>query len=286
MENIPHDLVAVFLSGIAVAIFAYIGVSLFKKGWQSYEERYVEGAEKTLDSMYLTMPAQNLVYLAILFAIFLFGFFFMLTGQVVIALPFGGFGLFLPTIGLRIMKSSRDKKFNYQLVDALMNVSNSLKAGMTLPQAFEILSREMPNPLAQEFRLLNQELRLGRKMDEALNHLLQRMPSADLELVVTAIIIVQDVGGNLTEVFDNIAHTIRERFRIEGKIRSLTAQGKMQAVVICSLPFLVALGMHFTTPGIIDPLFNTFMGAVLLLISAVLMGLGIFFIKKIITIDV
>ncbi len=236
--------------------------------------------------MYLTMPAQQLIYLALLSAIIIFGLFFVLTGQIILAIFFGLFGLGIPTLILKHMKKKRDEKFNVQLVDALMNVSNSLKAGMTLPQSFEVLAREMPNPLAQEFSLLNQELRLGRKINKALEHMLERMPSADLELVVTAITIVQDVGGNLTKVFDNIAHTIRERFRIEGKIRSLTAQGKMQAVVICSLPFIVALGMNFTTPGMIDPLFTTVGGAILLLISAVLMGVGIFFIKKIITIDV
>ncbi|MHC4870847.1 MAG: type II secretion system F family protein [Planctomycetota bacterium] len=286
MQDIPHDIVATVTAGLAVGIFIYIGIELFRKGWQSYEERYVDGAEKTLDSMYLTMPAQQFIYLALLAAIVLFSLFFILTGQTVVALLFGFLGLGIPTLILKYMKNKRDDLFNYQLVDALMNISNSLKAGMTLPQAFEVLAREMPNPISQEFALLNQELRLGRKIDEALEHLLARMPSADLDLIVTAVIIVQDVGGNLTEVFDNIAHTIRERFRIEGKIKSLTAQGRMQAIVICSLPFLVGLGMHFTTPGVIAPLFNTVTGGFLIFISAVLMLLGIFVIKKIITIDI
>jgi tight adherence protein B len=281
-----HALVAMLAAGLAVGIFAYVGVSLFRQGWASYEQRYVAGAEATLDAMYLTMPRQHLVYLALLAAILTATIAFLFTGQPVLAVPLGFLGLGLPMIVLRVLKHKRDQQFNYQLIDALTSVSNSLKAGMTLNQAFDVLAREMPNPMRQEMRLLVQELRLGVEMDDALGHLYQRMPSDDLDLVVSGITITRDVGGNLTEVFDNISHTIRERYRIEGKIRALTAQGKMQAVVICLLPFAIALGMHYTTPGSMNILVSTWQGAVLILFCLVLEVVGILLIRRIITIDV
>jgi len=286
MEIFPHSIAAVVCAGLAVAIFAYVGATLFRRGWASYEQRYVAGAEATLDSMYLTMPQQHLLYLALLSAMILTVVFLVVTGQPMIAVPLGMAGLGLPMLVLRILKNRRDKLFNAQLVDSLMNISNSMKAGMTLPQAFDVLAREMPNPMRQEMRLLCQELRLGVEINDALKHLYQRMPSPDMDLVVTAIAITRDVGGNLTEVFDNIAHTIRERFRIEGKIRSLTAQGKLQAVVICILPFAIGIAMHYTTPGSMDALFTTWPGRILLLVALTILGIGIFIIKKIVTIDI
>jgi tight adherence protein B len=285
-ESSPHAFIAMLAAGLGVGLFAYVGIELFRRGWAGYEERYVAGAAATLDSMYLTMPRQHLVYLAILSAILAGGAAGVLTANPLIAVPIAVAGLGLPLVVLRILKHKRDAQFNLQLVDALMSVSNSLKAGMTLPQAFDVLSREMPNPMRQEMRLLCQELRLGLEMDEALQHLYQRMPSGDMDLVVTAIGITRDVGGNLTEVFDNIAHTIRERFRIEGKIRALTSQGKMQAIIICGLPFLLMAGMQLISPGSLDPLFTTWQGAAVLLTGAAIMGIGIFFILRIIRIDI
>ncbi|MHC4883763.1 MAG: type II secretion system F family protein [Planctomycetota bacterium] len=285
MASIPHDLLAMGAAGLGVAIFVYGGIVLFQKGWGGYEERYVSGAEKTLDSMYLTMPAQHILYLAFLAAAVL-GMLGILISGPILALPFALIGLSVPRIILWVLKRQRDQRFVEQLVDSLMNVSNSLKAGLTLPQAFESLSREMPNPMRQEMRLLCQELRLGVDIDDALQHLLRRMPSDDLDLVVTAVTIVRDVGGNLTEVFDNIAHTIRERFRIEGKINALTAQGKMQAVVICLLPFVLLGAVNVFSPGFTDPLFETVLGGGVLLLGIVIMAAGMLWIRKIITIKV
>lgn len=284
--SIPHDWVGMGAAGGAVFLFVYIGVVLFRRGWAGYEERYVAGAEKTLDAMYLTMPRQHILYLALLSA-FLFGaVLFLLTGQPLLSIPLGLTGLGLPLVILWYLKRKRDLLFGVQLVDALMNVSNSLKAGMTLPQAFDVLSREMPNPMSQEMRLVVRELRLGVELEDALAHLYQRMPSPDVDLVVTAIGITRDVGGNLTEVFDNIAHTIRERFRIEGKIRALTSQGKAQAAIICCMPVAVGLALHYLSPGVVESLFVDWRGAAILLVAFLLEAFGIYIIYRIVNIDI
>ena len=138
-----------------------------------------------------------------------------------------------------------------------MNLSNSLRAGFSLTQALELIHREMPNPMAQEIRLVCQELRLGVPLEDALNNLYKRMPSEDLDLMVTAIAIIRDVGGNLTEIFDNIAHLIRERQRIQGKIRTLTAQGRFQALIMCLLPGGICVGLYYIAPDLFAMLFHT-----------------------------
>jgi len=285
-EAFTHQLVAIAAAGLGAALFAYAGVRLFRRGWAGYEQRYVSGAERTLDAMWLTLPRQHLVYLALLCMALVMLVAFAIFGRVWAAVPLGLGGLVLPTVVLTILKRARDRRFLTQLVDALSNISNSLKAGQTLPQALEGLAREMPNPMRQEMRLVCQELRLGVQVEEALGHLYERMPSAELDLIVTAVAITRDVGGNLTVVFDNIAQTIRERFRIEGKIHALTAMGRAQAVVVCALPFAIVAGLHFVQPGWINVLFRTAGGVLLLMVCIGLMTVGILLVRRIVAIDI
>jgi tight adherence protein B len=270
----------------AAFLFGVGGIYLFARGWESYEEKYVKGSEGTLEAMYLTIPPQHVAYLSILCFLILFGVFTAVFAQVAIGIIAGILGLPTPMIVLRVLKSRRDKKFGFQLVDALMNMGNSLKAGFSLPQSFLQIEREMENPISQEFRLLNQEVRVGLSLDDALHHLYDRMPSEDLDLVVTSILISRDLGGNLTEVFDNISRTIRDRHVIEGKIRSLTAQGKLQGIIMVLLPFVVGFAVHIIDPALIEPLYKTEWGWVIVVGLLVATLSGFFWIRKIVAIDV
>lgn len=285
-EPFPHDLVAQVCLGLAVAIFVFAGIVMGVRMYRDYQAAYVEGAALTLDAMYVTMPPQFLFYISLVSMFACGGVIVMVGGNVLLAIPFAVAGFFLPRVGLIYLKGKRDALFMEQLVDALMSISNSLRAGFSLPQALELVHREMPNPMSQEIRLVCQELRLGVSVEDALENLRNRMPSADMELVVTAVAIVRDVGGNLTEVFDNIAHTIRERQRIEGKISALTAQGRMQAIVICSLPFVIGTGLYFISPEMFANLTNTPMGWVAMTGILMVMGVAVLVIRKIIRIDV
>jgi len=277
----------IMLSGAgAVVLFLLVGFQLFSSGWQSYEERYVQGAGRTLDAMYLTMPLQHLVYMSFASSAVIGIFSGFIFGSVAWGTILAVVGFALPTIAVRLLKKRRDAKFRTQLVDALMNVSNSLRAGFSLHQAFEMIQREMPNPISQEFRLVNQQLRFGLSMEETLSNLHGRMPSEDLDLVATAITISRDVGGNLTEVFDNIADTIRSRHRLYGKIKALTAQGKWQAGLICSLPPLLGIAINAVNPALMEPVYHTIYGWGMIALIVVLQLLGIFTIMKIVDIDV
>lgn len=270
----------------AVTLFVWTGVRLFARGWAGYEQRYIGGAERTLDSIYLTIPPQHVVYLSVVCFVVLGLLASWLFGNLLVGMAFGTPGLFVPKLLLWWLKRRRDRRFDEQLVDALLNMGNSLKAGFSLPQALELIAREMDNPMGQEMRLVVQEMRLGVQMEEALLHLHRRMPSQDLDLIITSILISRDVGGNLTEVFDNIAYTIRERHRIEGKIRALSAQGKLQGFVICCMPPLIAVALHYFAPQVIEPLFTTALGWMTMGLAVILMAIGIRWIYKIVAIEI
>jgi tight adherence protein B len=270
----------------ATGLFVLIGFQLFSSGWQSYEERYVRGAERSLDAMYLTLPIQHLVYLSFASAVIVGALAGLVFGSIAWGIILGAAGFVLPAVAIYFLKRRRDARFLQQLVDALMNVSNSLRAGFSLHQAFSLIQREMANPISQEFRLVNQELRFGVSMEDALHHLLERMPSEDLEIVVTAITISRDVGGNLTEVFDNIAETMRERRRLHGKIKALTAQGKWQAALVCAIPVFFALVMNIIHPQMMEVVYTEPLGWALIAAIVTLQILGILTIVKIVRIEV
>ena len=285
MLTLELNLILILVFG-AVVTFVAVGIDLFARGWESYEEKYVAGAQRTLEAMYLTIPPQHLIYLSFLSCVLVGGIAWAVfpnavfdTGCAIVAFP-------IPRLAIVWLKRRRDKKFNVQLIDALNAMGNALKAGFSLPQALEMLQREMDNPMGQEMRLVCQELRLGVQLDDALQHMLNRMPSQDLELIVTSIAISREVGGQLSEVFDNIADTIRERFRIEGRIQALTAQGKLQGIVISMLPVLVGLALNAINPALFRPMYTTLPGWVLMGIIAIMELMGIYFIWRIVSIEV
>lgn len=260
-------------AGIAVALFAWFGFQLFGRGWQSYEERYVAGAEQTLDAMYLSISREAILYLSFVSMVLVLVIFSLAFGNLTAGLVLGLLAFPLPYVIIILLKRRRDKLFQEQLVDALIGMGNALRAGFSLPLAFELLAREMPNPMGQEMRLLVQEMRVGVSMEEALRSLHRRMPSEDLDLLITSILISQEVGGNLTEIFDNIGDTIRERLRIQGKVASLTAQGKLQGFIVAMLPIGIAVFLNIFNPELMRPMFQHWLG-ILMVVAVVLLEIA------------
>ncbi len=282
----PFILVLMICVIVAVALFVYSGISLFYSGWQSYEQRYAESAERSLDAIYLTVPPQHVVYLSIASFALATVFWLWLFGNIIAALLFGLMGLAAPKILLWWLKRQRDRKFDHQLVDALTNIGNSMAAGFSLNQALELVAQEMDNPMGQEMGLLVRQLHVGMELEDALESLYSRMPSMDLDLIISSILISREVGGDLTEIFDNIARTIQERHRIEGRIKALSAQGKMQGFVLVCIPPAMALALHYIAPSLIEPLYTTITGWVLMAIITALMAAGIYTIYRIVDIEV
>ncbi len=270
----------------AAALLVAVLADIIHGAWQRYEAEVLKGTEVTLDQIYLNIPARQLLYVALILFVLFAGITALLLGSPILGLLVGIGAFFSPGLLAKYLKRRRDRRFGFQLVDALMNISNALRSGFSLPQAFELIQREMDNPIAQEFRLLNQETRVGVPMEQALQHMLDRMPSDDLDLVVTAILVSAEVGGSLAEVMDNIARTIRERHQIEGKVRALTSQGRMQAIILFLVPIILAIVINAINPYFFAPMVRTWWGWGLFGVIGLLMAMGWLVVRRIVTIDV
>jgi len=192
----------------------------------------------------------------------------------------------VPRLILRYLRIKRLAKFNEQLEDALGSMSSSLKAGFSINQALESIADENRPPISIEFRLLVQELRLGVPLDEALNNMCKRIESDDFELVTVAIITARQTGGELTSVPERLASVIRERLRIYRKVNALTAQGRMQAIVIGIMPFALMFLMSYIVPDAMAAFFQSVVGIIACVIAMILVIVGFLAIKKITSIKV
>jgi tight adherence protein B len=157
-------------------------------------------------------------------------------------------GAFAPRFYIKRQQKQRLQKFNYQLSDMLNLMVNGLRAGYSTMQAMEAISKELPAPICDEFRRVVQEMQIGIPMETALENLLRRIPSEDLDFVVTAINVQREVGGNLSEILDNISFTIRERVRIKGEVRVLTSQVRTSGSVLSLIPFFLTIILWFLNP--------------------------------------
>ncbi|MGD2161876.1 MAG: type II secretion system F family protein [Anaerolineales bacterium] len=199
------------------------------------------------------------------------------------------FGAYVPQIYVKAAQGRRLKKFDNQLGDMLNLMVNGLRAGFSTLQAMEAVSRELPSPIADEFRRVVQEMQLGLPMEEALNHLLRRINSEDLDLVITAINVQREVGGNLAEILDVISYTIRERVRIKGEISALTAQGRATAWVIAALPVLLVLLLFLLNREYVMQFFNPetrSCGIPILVVAGIMVIAGFVASQKIVDIDI
>ncbi|EEX69101.1 type II secretion system F family protein [Mitsuokella multacida] len=182
-------------------------------------------------------------------------------------------------LGLRIRR--RRKKFTNQLGDMLTMVANALRAGFSFMQAFELISREMDAPMGREVQLVVNEVNLGNTLESALDNMQRRVASPDFELVVTAVLIQRQVGGDLASILDTISETIAERVRMRREVMTLTAQGRLSGIVLAILPFAMAGILTFIKPDYLKPLLEDEVGRIIIGIAIVSELIGIFFIKKI-----
>ena len=211
-----------------------------------------------------------------------------------IVLLVGAFiGFMLPRFWLGRRKSSRLNAFDKQLPDTITLIANALRAGSSFLQAIELVVRESRPPISTEFGRVIREVNLGLAFDTALENMVRRVRSDDLELMATAISIQHTVGGNLAEILDSIAFTIRERVRIKGEIRTLTAQQRLSGYVVGFLPIALAGFLFVAAPGFMQPMFDDRAsigglpaGVIILIVGGFSMFMGFMFIRKIVDIEV
>jgi tight adherence protein B len=198
-----------------------------------------------------------------------------------------GFGIAGPLIYVRSQQGKRLTKFGGQLPDMLNLMVNGLRAGYSTMQAMEAVSKEMPPPISDEFRRVVQEMQLGIPMDKALDNLIRRIPSDDLDFVITAINVQREVGGPLAEILDTIAFTIRERIRIKGEIRVMTSQVVMSGRILSGVPFAVFVILWFVNQEYMGEFFNNIVcGGSALVVGFIMIGIGYAIMMKIADIEV
>jgi tight adherence protein B len=276
---------ATILAGISIFIIVFEGTTLLEYSADVYMNR-VANQVKELDGLYVKMEPQKLFYLNITSCFVMFVLIFAVTGSAIAGLVVSPSGLFLSKLWIKLMRKRRLRLFNEQFIDAIGVISNALKSGLSLQQAIARVAVQYPAPLSQELSMISKEVALGVPLEQALVNLSKRIESEDLDLFVTATNVVKDTGGNMSEMFDSIADTLRERNTIQGKIRALTAQGRMQGIVIGLMPIALGFILYKLDPNLIMPLFNDPIGWAILFIIAVFEAIGAFFIRKIIRIDV
>ncbi len=288
--------IAPALLGVAFTGIAFTVVRAFGAGAGSYADSVSEETARQFEDLFLFIPARRIAeigwaaaaFVFLLCALPLFDAQNLLSTTVglILGLFFGALAFSAPNRLVAIMKEKRRQKFNFQLVDALGSMSNALRAGFSVNQAFETVVQNGEKPLAQEFGVMLQQMRVGMNFYDALQSLDKRVGSDDLTLVVTSIDIARRTGGNLTEIFDKISLTIRERMRIERRVQTLTAQGRLQGTIVALMPGLLGAAMTMLKPGLMIPFFKSVNGMISVGITVMLIAVGWFFISKIIKIDV
>ena len=186
----------------------------------------------------------------------------------------------------RYLDARRRDAFNAKLPETLATMSNALRAGFSISQAFDSVVEQVEAPVSEEFAILQQQLRIGMGFEQALESMESRVGSDDLTLVTTAILISRRTGGNLTEIFDKISETIRGRMKIERKVQSMTAQGRMQGIVVSLMPIFLGFIMTLIKPGVMIPFLTSAAGVVAVFVMFMLIALGWLLIRRIVRIDV
>ena len=259
-----------------------IGRGDTKKGKPSVSEQLLRADLKLRTSEFFMIQIGTTALLALIAGV-RFGFSLGSLPEIFIA---GLIGYIIPGRYVRYRIAQRLKAFNNQLGDTLTLLSNAIKAGYSFAQAIDTVAKNAVPPIADEFGRAVREMNLGGSPDEALQNITKRVASPDFDLVATAYSIHRTVGGNLAEILDNISYTIRERVRIKGEIATLTAQARASGTLITFLPIVLAVFMYFVTPTYFRPMFENFIGWVLIAIGVFMIFVGNLIIRRVVAIEV
>ena len=278
--------IAPIMVASAVAFTSWAILRPVSEWWDRYLTKWSRWMQLELEAMHYPVPLHRCRQILAYTVLFLSVLGFLVNYSVLFALVFGGLGLLVPRWGIGFLRTRRLNRINEQLGEALTLVSNSLRSGLSLQQGVELVVEEMDAPISEEFATVVKETKLGLPFDEALQNLAERVPTPDLDMVVTSIVTIRETGANLAEVFDVIAHTVRERKKVEGKIKAMTAEGMTQGVMMCGVPPVLIITFYFLDPALVEPLFNTILGILMLVIIASLDAMGMWMILNTVKIDV
>lgn len=261
-----------------------------------YRERYLQEARTELDDILIQLPAARILDISVAFSavgMVVSSLVMTISAErvsiqmlIIVSLSSACLLFPIPRFILRYLKVRRLNKFSVQLEDALNMISGALKAGFSINQALEEVADQDIHPLSVEFRLLTQEIRLGVSVEQALENMSRRLESDDFELVAVAISTARKTGGELTGTLARVADLIRERVRIAQKVRALTAMGRLQAIMIGLMPYLLLAGMYHVSPTLVSSFFATPIGTIALIVVSVMVVAGFLWIRRITKIEV
>ena len=271
---------------LSASLLAY---GVFEKGsvfMGSYKETFTESASANAADMFMFIDATRLFYINLIAIVVFPLLIWFLIGDMLTAIAVFILLAVLPGIMYARMRKKRLKKFEEQLPDALMMLTGAMRAGASLSIALEGLVKEQPAPLGQEFELFMREQRIGTDFNKSLDNMESRIPLQDFSMFTSALRINREIGGNLAEVIESLADTLRRKQQMEGKIESLTAQGKLQGIVMTGLPVLLGVLLYFLEPENMEKLWTTNIGYAVLAVIIFMEALGYVMIRKITSINV
>lgn len=278
--------------GIYLAVFAgvfYLVKLIFpvlQSTYRRWQKKRMQNITPKLDHMFLDIPLARLMMIDVLSPLLSGGIGFAITKNYWIAAGCAAGGLFLPVVIIKMLEAQRRKKFSGQIVDGLLILSSSLKAGLSLLQAIGELVEEMPSPISQEFGLVLRQMQMGIALDEAMINLKKRMRVDELDLIVTALLVARETGGDLTITFSKVINTIQERNKLLGRVKALCVQGRMQGIIMSILPIGFGMFVYKTNPGFFDIFLKDPIGKGLMIYALFSEVMGIIFIRKFSKIDI
>ncbi len=281
-------MVIIFLCSIAVlvAVVSWFLQKSFVQVYARYRAAFKKEATLRMSEFFLFLDPAQLWFANVVVCALVLALFYIASGSIWISVAAGTLALVAPQYTIKRLKRRRLQHFDEQLPDLVQALAGALRAGSGVHSALRHIVAQAPAPLTQEFGLVLREQRMGVSFEQALAHLYQRVPTEGAGLVVSSLRIAAQSGGSLAETLERIAVTLRARLHLLGRVRALTSQGRMQAWVMACLPVALGLVLNQLDPESMKALWQTSMGWIVLAIIAGLELLGIFFIRRIVNIQV
>ncbi len=253
---------------------------------KSFYAAYTHRHKKLFDALFMRVEMKRFAVMHLSACALIPLAMYYLVGGVGIALLTAPLVYVAPKIHLARKEKQRKERLNVQIMDALGLIANALKAGLTLPQAFESVTQQMMPPISEELSLMLREYKLGLPIDGAMMNMSERVGTTNMELFISSIVSARRSGGDIAMVLEKMGESMKEIFRLEGKISALTSQGKAQGFVLGLLPFFLGVVLYFMDKNMIVPLLTTPQGYAICGVIALFWAIGIFFIWKIVNVEV
>ena len=270
------------ISGFAVFLIAFALLIRFKTDLENFKEQKLKLYKEQTSLAWINIKPGTILSMQLFFAMGAFIVFSIILGSTFMGLLIGVAGFFAPSLYLNHKVKARREQFDMQMIEAMDVLSGSIKSGQTIAQAFQALVKHMPKPISEEVGIMLTSQRLGEPLGVALKRMADRMQSKNLDLIISSILIAEKTGGNLVETFQTMAESVREIYQLENKIKTSSAQERMQGNVLSIIPFALMIALFFINKPMILPLFTTLPGNIILATVILFEMIGIFFIRKLV----